>query len=238
MAGGTAVAAPPVVGLPTDDDRRRHRQRLARRWAAFVVALGLLLTATISYRIVRKPGVYWAQVNVIFLAPASGLYPNTLLNTSEGVIALAGVVGKMVDPDAVAARVVSPTVRLANQGIRHGWSVTLPNDGGQWANNFDKALLDVQAVGSTAAEVNGTVNRLISQINLTLSGLQAQVPRVDRVTTQLNPSQVQVFYDAGRRLRALAASLAVGLAVTVVAGVYVRRRIARRPDKSARRAPC
>ena len=229
MAGGTAVAAPPVVAQPADDGRRRHRQLLARRWAALVVALGLLLTVTMSYRIVRKPGVFWAQANVIFLPPASGLHPNTLLNNPGGVITLAGVVGRMVDPTAAGARVVSPTVRLVNQGIRHGWSVTLPNDGGQWANNFDKALLDVQAVGSTAAEVNGTVNRLISQIDLTLSRLQAQVPQVDRVTTQLSPSQVQLFYDAGRRLRALAASLAVGLAITVIAGVYVRRRIAREP---------
>ncbi len=229
MAGGRAVDAPLVVGLPAVDDRRRHRQRLARRWAALVVVLGLLLTVTISYQIVRKPGVYWAQANVIFLPPATGLYPNTLADNSGGVITLAGVVGKMVDPDALAARVVSPTVRLANQGIRHGWSVTLPNDGGQWAYNFDKALLDVQAVGSTAAEVSGTVNRLISQINLTLSGLQAHVPEVDRVTTQLSPGQVQVFYDAGRPTRALAASLALGLAVTTVAGVYARRRIARGP---------
>jgi hypothetical protein len=87
----------------------------------------------------------------------------------------------------------------------------------------------VQAVGSTPAEVSGTVNRLISQINLTLSRLQAQVPQVDRVKTALSPSQVQVFYDPGRRLRALAASLAVGVAATLVAAGYVRRRIARRP---------
>jgi hypothetical protein len=225
MAGGTAIAAAPVVHLSAGDDRRRQRQ--ARRWAALVVALGLLLTAVITYRVVRKPGVFWAQANVIFLAPASSLYPNALVTNSDGVISLAGVVGKIVDPDAAAARVVSSTVRLANQGIRHGWSVTLPNDGGQWADNFDKPLLDVQAVGSTAAEVSGTVNRLISQINLTLSGLQAQVPRVDRVTTQLSPSQVQVFYDPGRRLRALAASLAIGVAATAVAAGYLRRRIAR-----------
>ena len=116
--------------------------------------------------------------------------------------------------------------RLAGWNF-HGWSVTLPNDGGQWANNFDKPLLDVQAVGSTAAEVSGTVSRLIGQINLTLSGLQAQVPPVDRVRTELIPSQVQVFYDPGRRLRALAASLAIGVAATAVAAGYLRRRVAR-----------
>jgi hypothetical protein len=229
MAGGTAVAAPAVVHLSAADDRRWRRERQARRWAALVVAFGLLLTAVITYRVVRKPGVYWAQTDVVFLAPTSSLYPNTLVNNSGGVISLAGVVGKIVDPKAAAAHVVSPTVRLANQGIRHGWSVTLPNDGGQWADNFDKPLLDVQAVGSTAAEVSGTVNRLVSKINLTLAGLQADVPRVDRVTTKLSPSQVQVFYDPGRRLRALAASLAIGVAATAVAAGYLRRRIARAP---------
>jgi hypothetical protein len=77
--------------------------------------------------------------------------------------------------------------------------------------------------------VSGTVNRLVSKINLTLAGLQADVPRVDRVTTKLSPSQVQVFYDPGRRLRALAASLAIGVAATAVAAGYLRRRIARAP---------
>jgi hypothetical protein len=229
MSGGTAVAAPAVVDLSAADDRRWRRQRRARRWAALVVVLGLLITLAIAYRVARKPGVYWAQIDVVFLPPASSYNPNTLVSTSDGVISLAGVVGKMVDAHPVAARVVSPTVMLAHQGIRHGWSVTLPNDGGQWADNFDKPLLDVQAVGSTPAEVTGTVNRLVSRINLTLSGLQAKVPQADRVTTELNPSQVQVFYDPGRRLRALVASLAVGVAVTVVAARYLRRRIARGP---------
>jgi hypothetical protein len=233
MAGGTAVATPAVVDLSAADGRRwrwRWRwQRQARRWAALVVALGLLLTVAITYRVARKPGVYWAQIDVVFLPPASSYNPNTLVSTSDGVISLAGVVGKMVDPHPVAARVVSPTIVLADQGIRHGWSVTLPNEGGQWSDNFDKPLLDVQAVGSTAAEVTGTVNRLISQINLTLAGLQAQVPRADRVTTELNPSQVQVFYEPGRRLRALAACLAVGVAATAVAAGYLRRRTARGP---------
>ena len=231
MAGGTAVVAPPKASLPAVDgrQRQRQRQRRARRWGAIVVAVGLLITAVISYRVVRKPGVYWAQTDVLFLPPASGVFPNALVNNPGGVIALAGVVGKMVDPDSAAARVVDPSVRLVNQGVRHGSSVTLPNDGGQWADNFDKALLDVQAVGATAIEVSSTVNRLISQINLKLNALQAGVPRVDWVTTRLSPSQVQVYYDAGRRLRALLAVLGVGLAVTVVAGLYVRRRIARGP---------
>ncbi|HEY7049799.1 MAG TPA: hypothetical protein VH373_21460 [Jatrophihabitantaceae bacterium] len=194
-----------------------------------IIAIGLLITAAITYRVARKPGVFWAQTDVLFLPPASGVFPNSLLNNPGGLIALAGVVGKMVDPDAAAARVVDPSVRLVNQGVRHGWSVTLPNDGGQWADNFDKALLDVQAVGATAAEVNGMVSRLANQVNLKLSGLQADVPPVDRVTTRLNPSQVQVFYDSGHRLKAVAASLAVGLAVTIVIALYVRRRIARGP---------
>jgi hypothetical protein len=208
----------------------RVRARYARRWAAFAMVVGLLITLGFAYRVAHKPGVYWAQVDVLFLPPPSGLYPNTLLNNSGGLITLAGVVGKMVDPDSTSARVVSPTVRLANQGVRHGDSVTLPNDGGQWADNFDKALLDVQAVGSNAAEVDQRVTTLVRQINAALTSLQdrGHVPAVDRATTRMNPGEVQVFYDSGRRSRALATTLVLGIAITLVGAGYLRRRLALR----------
>lgn len=209
----------------------RIRARQARRFAALAVAVGLLVTLGCAYRVAHKPGVYWAQVDVLFLPPASSVYPNTLLNNSGALITLAGVVGKMVDPDSTSARVVSPTVRLVNQGIRHGDSVTLPNDGGQWADNFDKALLDVQAVGSSAAEVDQRVTALVRQINTALASLQdrGHVPAVDRATTRMNPSDVQVFYDAGRRSRAVVTTLVLGVAITLVAAGYIRRRVARTP---------
>jgi len=53
-----------------------------------------------SYRVAHKPGVYWAQIDVLFLSPASGTFPNALLNNPGGLIALAGVVGKIIDPDS------------------------------------------------------------------------------------------------------------------------------------------
>lgn len=230
-----AMATIPAVREPTAAPPRpsRLRVRRARRWAALLVAVGLLITLGFGYRVAHKPGVYWAQVDVLFLPPPSGLYPNTLLNNPGGIITLAGVVGKMVDADSTSARVVSPTVRLANQGIRHGDSVTLPNDGGQWANNFDKALLDVQAVGSNAAEVNERVSTLVQQISVALRTLQdrGHVPSVDRASTRLSPSEVQVFYDAGRRTRALATTLALGVALSLVAAGYVRRRLVRAPAR-------
>src|SRR6266536_3608783 len=131
----TATMAPARESAPAPARPSRMRARRARCWAALTVAFGLLVTLGFGYRVADKPGVYWAQVDVLFLPPVNGLYPNTLLNNSGGLITLAGVVGKMVDPDSTSARVVSPTVRLVNQGIRHGDSVTLPNDGGQWADN-------------------------------------------------------------------------------------------------------
>jgi hypothetical protein len=225
----TATMSPARESAPAVARPSRMRARRARRWAALAVTVGLLTTLGFAYRVVHKPGVYWAQVDVLFLSPASGLYPNTLLNNSGGLITLAGVVGKMVDRDSTSARVVSPTVRLANQGVRHGDSVTLPNDGGQWADNFDKALLDVQAVGSNATEVDQRVTALVRQINAALTSLQdrGQVPAADRATTRMNPGEVQVFYDPGRRSRALATTLVLGIAITLVVAGYVRRRLAR-----------
>lgn len=200
------------------------------KYVALVCAIGVLLTFAFCYRALHKPGVYWAQVDVLFLPPASGIFPNALINRPGGLVSVAGVVGKLVDSDSQSAHVVSPTVTLANQGIRNGSSVTLPDDGGQWSRNFDRAQLDVQAVGANPTAVKQTVTSLVAEINAKLAWLQdrANVASVNRVRTSLNPGQVQVYYEAGRRTRAVLATAVLGLALTLVGAAYVRRRL-RRP---------
>ena len=199
------------------------------KYVALVCAIGALLTFAFCYRALHKPGVYRAQVDVLFLPPASGVFPNALFSRPGGLVSIAGVVGKMVDSDSQSAHVVSPTVTLANQGIRDGSSVTLPDDGGQWTSNFDRAQLDVQAVGASPTAVEQTVTTLVAAINAKLSWLQdrANVASVNRIGTSLNPGQVQVYYEAGRRSRAVLATALLGLALTVVLAAYVRRRLRR-----------
>jgi hypothetical protein len=218
-----APAATPPPPSPTAVPGRRPLVVIVA-----VCLLGVLITAGFSYRVLHKPGVYLAQVNVLFLPPKSGFQPNALLSNSESLVSVAGAVGKMVDPDATASHIVSPTVNLANEGVRNGYSVSLPNYGGQFANNFDRALLNVQAVGPTATQAVGTAQRLVDEINTRLVAWQndSHVPAVDQIQTALNPAKIQQLYLTGSRVRAGLATAALGLALTVVAAVLTRRRLA------------
>jgi len=186
---------------------------------------GVLATGGFTYRAAHKPGVYWSQVDVLFLAPSSQQFSNTLTNSSSDLITVAGTIGRMVAPAQSKARVVSPSVTLVDQGIRRGYAVTLPNDGGQWADNFDRALLDVQVAGPTLSEVSATTERLIGAIDTQLASMQAQanVAPVNRIHTSLSPSQPQIYYASGSRLRAVLAVLGLGLGVTIFMAVAVRR---------------
>ena len=63
---------------------------LARRWA--VALVGLVLTMGALVHVEQSHGLYWSQVDVVFLAPASARTPNRIEETTGSVIALAGVV--------------------------------------------------------------------------------------------------------------------------------------------------
>jgi hypothetical protein len=227
----TAARGDAPAAQPRNTERRSARSNW-RSWRSPIAGtalLGIILTCVFGYRTAHKPGVYWAQMNVLLLPPAVSVTPNALANAPSDLISMAGLVARIVDPRASSVRVVSPDVTLANQGIRDGDSVTLPNYGGQWADNFTKPILDVQVVGGNALAVNQDIERLLHEIGQTVTSLQedAHVANPYRVTTKLDPSEVQVYYDAGRRTRALAVTLALGLVLTVVASSLVRRRVRR-----------
>jgi hypothetical protein len=223
----STVGAPVATAFsptPTAASARRHLVSIIA-----VCLSGVLITAGLSYRVLHKPGVYLAQVNVLFLPPKSGLQPNALLSNSESLVSVAGAVGKMVDPDPTASHIVSPMVNLANEGVRTGYSVSLPNDGGQFANNFDRALLNVQVVAPTATQAVGTTQRLVDEINSKLTTWQDdnQVPAIDQIQTSLNPARIQEFHLTGSRVRAGLATIGLGLALTVAAMIVLPRRLAR-----------
>ena len=231
MRSATVEPANAASSPETDATRRiTGGRRHLRGFVALICLIGALLTGAFSYQVARKPGVYLAQVDVLFVPPRSAARPNSLLSGSGGLASVAGAVGKMVDPDATAAHVVSAAVTLADQGVRHGYSVSLPNDGGQWANNFDRALLNVQAVGASFSEVHRTAQRLVADINADLASIQAAagVAAVNRIHTSMNPSTIQVYYLTGSRARALAATLVLGFALTAAAAILARRRLVSR----------
>jgi hypothetical protein len=210
------------------------KSRGLRRVQWLVAAIGVLATVATAAVAVERPGVYWTTVQLRFIAPTSAANPNTLQLASSSLVMMAGAVGQMVD-DRQGPRVTSPDVDITGLGIRNGWSVTLPNSGGQWANNFASPFLQIEAVGPSIAEVATTMQRLINLISADLLQLEQRsgVDPHNYVRTQLTPlTGPQFYYQVGSRIRAGLASVLLGLGLTLGAvtmtRAYGRRRIARR----------
>jgi hypothetical protein len=184
--------------------------------AIVVFLIGFLATAAAGVHFSRTQVAYWSAVQVRFLAPYSTTNPNTLQVTTDSLVTLAGMVGRLVTDGDTNAQVVSDNVTLAGQGVRHGYSVRLPNDGGQWATNFDQPLLNVQAIGSTPQEVTRTVTSVVAHIQQKLSTVQRaqHVDGFNIVTTQVIPQNPPTYLASGDRSRAVLATLLLGIGIT------------------------
>jgi hypothetical protein len=143
----------------------------------------------------------------------------------------AGTVDQMID-DRNGPVPADPTATLVGLGVRSGWSVTLPNRGGQYQNSFVDPYLDVQVVGPTRAQVHKTMARLINRIMAALTALQdaEHVAPADRITAKVLPEPVPpVYFEHGSRIRALGASAAILITVAALAAAALSRLARRRP---------
>jgi hypothetical protein len=128
---------------------------------------------------------------------------------------MAGLVGLAVEADPLAAQTAS-SVSLLGEGIYHGVSVQLPNDGGQWNYNFDQPSLDVQVSGGSPNEVRDTMTKVLSKIHAetvmrqTASGAAPE----SFVRTTVSQPSIDVFRVQGSSLRATLAVIALGAAAT------------------------
>jgi hypothetical protein len=188
---------------------------LRRRWWAALA--GVCLTGMLAVHVVHLGGVYHQEVNVVFVWPQGPRTSNAFLHGDQTLVSTAGLVGRIVAGDSPDAQVVSDTVTLVGEGIRHGYLVRLPNSGGQWALNFDRPVLDVQAAGSTPQEVQQTIKTVVARINHELDAIQtaARVPPGVRITTRMSPPSPILLYGKGSRMRALAVTLLLGTGLTV-----------------------
>lgn len=204
---------------------------LRRQWLAGLAVL--LITACSMLTVMRLPGVYQAQIDVLFLAPQHGTEVNSLQTVTGSLIATAGMIGRSVSGTASGGLApVSDGVTLIGQGVRDGTSIRLPNVGGQWAYNFNRPVLDVQAAGSSADQVLGRVEAMVERINAELLRRQ-QAAGVDpdkMIRTQLSPSTPSVFYEKGDRHRAAGATGLLGFGLGLAAIIVLDRRRHRLPS--------
>lgn len=196
---------------------------MRRRW--YVVALGVGWTAVGCLVVAASPGAYWAQVDVVFLAPQSARNPNTLEITSQSLISTAGVVAKRVNQGRDETALSSSSVSLVGEGITEGHSVRLPNAGGQWADNYTRPVLDVQAVGGTPEAARETLDTLVAEVRQTLDELQIQggADRFNRIVAEPAPSSPVVHHIGTQRARAMLGTAALGGALTLGAVVLIDR---------------
>lgn len=218
-----------------------------RSWP--LVVAGAVVTLLVAYSTTLDDGVYWSRAQVVFLAPQSAAYPNTLRTTSEDIIITAGVVAKAVaGPDKVT-KYASPDATLVGEGVRDGWSVRLPDTGGQWATHFAQQVLYVEVVGATPEEVDEQQSLLITRITEELHELQtgAGVAPVNEITVTVAPESTVVHHVQGSSARSVGMTGVLGIAATctLLGLVEARRRrsltfdhgATPRPPLSAPRAP-
>src|SRR6266516_3721547 len=115
------------TSMDDDSDRASARRWHMPRWGALTL-VGLVMAAAVGVLAeeVRKPGVYWSDVRVRFVAPTTLTKQNSLQVTGQSLIMMAGAVGQMVD-DTNGPRPASPDATLVGLGVRSGWWVVLPN---------------------------------------------------------------------------------------------------------------
>ncbi|MFB7891623.1 hypothetical protein ACFC1I_05445 [Microbacterium sp. NPDC056044] len=209
---------------------------LLRRWPILLV--GALCTALAGYAVVSDKGVYFTRTELVFLAPTSSAYPNALRTQSEDIIDLAGVVAKRLIGPGEVTKFASPDVMLAGLGVRDGWSLGLPDTGGQWGSNFATQELVLDIVAPTRERVEERQEELVGQIMAELHELQRErgVDPINEVTAIVAPQTTIIHHIGGSRPRALAMTSVLGAGVTI--GVVIllehRRRRAMWERDSAR----
>lgn len=194
---------------------------LLRHWP--VALVGAILTSVASCAVLLTEGAYWSQTDVVFLAPLSARNPNVLQSTSDSLISTAGIVERIVNRGADSPAASSASVTLIGEGVLNGYAVRLPDDGGQWAHNFNRQVLDVQVSGPTEDAVRGRLAGIVEEIDTTLAAIESErnVATENRISIQVVSPEPSVRYFPGGGKRSIAMVLALGLSSTLAAIVLV-----------------
>ncbi|MCL3817848.1 hypothetical protein [Aeromicrobium wangtongii] len=200
--------------------------------------LGLVAVALATTSVASSSDVYSSQANVVFLEPPTAQHPNSLTSASAGLIATAGYVEKIVNAGSQKPATAT-NVTLLGRGVRNGYTIDLPDSGGQWSHNFDQATLSVQVAGPSEAVVRARLDRLVTRIRAVARDLQttADVPADEMIRTDLAPAEPGVERAGGNPIRAVGATVLLGLGLTVSAVIGLDRLLARRTRRTPHRLP-
>lgn len=184
---------------------------VALRRHAVVVLLVLLATAAAVWTVGRDPGAYEGRAYLIVKPPAS-YQPNPLFASDPNLVAVASVLERSTQEGTVRNLMSSNDVTLAGLGVRHGYSIRLLPGGNQWVRFFDRATLDVQAVGSSPEEVRALLGTARARIEAELARRQDAVGApADQRLILIATAELPVTYLQGHLRVAQATTATLGL---------------------------
>ena len=147
-------------------------------------------------------GVYYTRTQIVFLAPSSSFYPNTLATQSEDIIDTAGVVAKKVTGPDPETKYASPDVTLIGIGIRDGWSLVVPDTGGQWGTNFQSQILNLDIVAPDRATVLQRQTTMLRRVQDELANFsERHVEPINDITMTTAPRSTVIYHVGGSRPR-------------------------------------
>lgn len=206
---------------------------IVRAW--WVVALGLALTVVVLSSVLRVPGVYTAQVDLVALPPPDPTPWNVLLSTTASLSPFASMIAAQASEGAIEQD-TGTSATLYGAGFRDGFKITVPNTGGQWNVSHDRPVISVEVVGPSEEAVRDTLGELVRRVQDDAARIQAEGGVHDRAAITFDPAPAApaVHYVTGRRMRAGGATLAVGVAASLIAAAIQGRRSERRlePDRA------
>lgn len=187
-----------------------------RRWA-----ITLMLVALAGFGMMlasRDVGVYWSRSTLVFVPPINA---NTRGNVLEGsdpsLVYFAAVIERTYNGGARRSSFSSDTAPLYGAGVRRGATVTLVNTGGQWQTVFDRPMLRIEVVDTSAnaaqarmAQITEDLTDLVGQTQVGAGAYGANF-----VSVQAVPPVASVTYVPGNRNRALAGAFVLFSALIV-----------------------
>jgi hypothetical protein len=172
-------------------------------------------------------GVYWSSVSITLRPPALA---HQVVPESSAPIPLAAVVERLVRAEHGGPPAVSPNLSIVDRGIYDGWTVELPDYGGQWAVNVTSPTLIIQASGSNPRIVVDRISKATARVDQLLDHLQSErgVSAENRVRAERLQPTIDVNYAVGSTTRAMISVAALGGLVGVLGSLAVDR-LARSP---------
>lgn len=204
---------------------------LGRRWLpllAFMV-MGVALTLPLT----QTTPLYWTQTDVLFVSPGNSLVDSVDETITPDLVVFAGALSRRINDGRPTSRLASASAPIYGAGLREGYSVEVPNVGGQWENSFTRPVVSVQVVGSSPDEVQHVLTTVIGTIETASADLQDQfgVTAANRINAQPVTPDANIAYVGRTRsggMRGVAALAVVIVAGSVALTVEVDRRLARR----------